>query len=55
MTLIGAGTTATSHPHPNVGNKRGSPPAAQITLALTVLKSKPVELSVEATLDVLTH
>jgi hypothetical protein len=54
MTLIGAGITTTSHAHPNVGNKRSSP-AAQIALALIVLKSKSVELNIEATLDVLTH
>jgi hypothetical protein len=47
MTLIGAGTIVTSHARPNIGNKRGSPSAAQIALALILLKSEPVELSVE--------
>ena len=47
LTLIGASTIVTSHARSNIRNKRGSPSAAQIALALILLKSKPVELSVE--------
>jgi hypothetical protein len=47
MTSTSAGATATSQARLNIGSNRISPSVAQIALALIVLKSKPVELSIE--------